>query len=309
MERLSLASSGGGERPLSLYAPEGEAKAALLIVHGMAEHHARYRPLAEFLQAQGIAVAAYDHLGHGPDTPKEQLGWLGEGDGWQHLVDDAGRALALLKERFPGLPCYILGHSMGSFVVREYLLNTEGKTVTGAVLSGTGWQPRALCAVGVALSHLVCLLGSERKPSLFLHRMAFAANNRGIDPQRTALDWLSRDEAQVDRYIADPYCGFPFTGGGYRAFFRGLYRLCDLRRLEALPKDLPILLISGDQDPVGSQGAGVKAVAKQYQDAGLKDITLKLYPGARHEIFNEVNRAEAMADLLAWLLRPATKEA
>lgn len=302
MISLAFSNAQGQPRQLRLHQPEGLPKAVLLIVHGMAEHYARYYPLAEYLVSQGIAVAGYDQSGHGPETPEGQRGHFGDDAGWQGMVDDVGTALALLKARLPDTPLFIMGHSMGSFVVREYLLQSAGQGLSGAVLSGTGWQPKPLCVLGLSVARLVCLLGGQRKPSKLLHHMAFSANNRAFEPARTPCDWLSRDEEQVDLYVADPYCGFKLTGGAYCDFFGGLKELTDTTRLKGLPATLPLLLISGDKDPVGGNGAGVNTVARLYQQAGLQQVQVKLYPDGRHELFNDINREEVMADLSAWLL-------
>lgn len=305
MRELSFTSAGGGSRKLRLHEPEGKPSAVVQIVHGMAEHYARYYPLAEALAAAGIAAAGHDHLGHGPDTPKEKLGYFAPQDGWQKLIDDVHHVHCLLKERYPDSRHILLGHSMGSFLAREYLLQHGGKGLDGLVLSGTTYMAAPMLNAAIPLAGAVCALGGAKKPSKLLHELAFAKNNKPFRPNRTTFDWGSTDEKQVDLYVSDPLCGFMFTGRGMHDMFTGLKKLTKLERLETLPdKDLPILFISGEQDPVGGKNAqGPKTVAAQYKKAGCNDVTMQLYPKGRHEMFNEVNRNEVISNLIAWINR------
>jgi len=185
---------------------------------------------------------------------------------------------------------------MGSFAAREYALRW-GRELQGLVLSGTGWYDKPLCAAG----RLLAKISPSKKAAELVNQVAFAGNNKPFMPARTAFDWLSRDEKEVDKYVADPLCGFVFTGSAFADFFGGLIALTDDKRLDILPKDLPVYLFSGDQDPVGQMGEGVKKVKAQYEKAGLTQVTMKLYPQGRHEMFNEINREEVYADLIAWL--------
>ena len=302
MNTIAFAAGNREIRQLTLHEPKGEPKAVVQIVHGMAEHYQRYYPLAEYLCAQGYAVAGHDLIGHGPETPASELGYLGDHNGWQRLVYDLNTVHIILCKRWPNAKQVLLGHSMGSFLAREYLIQFGHEQLDGLVLSGTGFTPPNICSVGLALSQVICALGGKRKPSSLIDRMAFSGNNRAFKPSRTPLDWLSRDEKEVDKYISDPYCGFVFTGGGYRDLFKGLMLLTKLDRLGKLPKGLPVLMISGENDPVGGKRlSGMRAVVQQYRQAGLLDITIKTYPEGRHEMLNEINRDEVMADLHAWL--------
>ena len=189
---------------------------------------------------------------------------------------------------------------MGSFLVRCYLTE-HGEGLRGAVLSGTGWFGTGPVKAGLALTGLLCALGQGKKPAALVNMLAFGSSNKAFAPSRTDYDWLSRDAAQVDKYVADPHCGFLFTAAGYRDMFRGLDRLRHLDELKKMPKRLPVYFFGGDQDPVGGMGTGVPKVAEQFRQAGLRDVTVKLYPGGRHEMFNETNAQEVCADLLAWL--------
>ena len=302
LEKIPFTSVAG--RPLTLYLWQTDApcRGVIQLVHGMAEHIARYDRLARALCAAGYTVAGHSHLGHGEDAREDELGFFGRKDGWDHLVEDVHTAHEMLLKRFPGQRFAILGHSMGSFVTREYLLRYGGD-LTAAVICGTGWFPGPLCSMGRAAATLCGAFGGWQKPAPLVDRLMSKDNNKAFAPARTPFDWLSRDTAEVDKYIADPRCGFLFTARGYYDMFTGLKNLSRLHRLAALPGDLPVLFISGDADPIGTQGKGVNTVAQQFRDAGVRDVTVRLYPGARHELFNETNRDEITAELIDWLNR------
>jgi len=306
MNTIAFSSAGREIKQLVLHEPKGKPRAVVQIIHGMAEHYARYEPMAEYLAQHGFVVAGWDQIGHGPQTPADRLGYLGDYNGWQRLGYDVSTVHTVLTQRWPDSKHIILGHSMGSFVAREYAVQFGHQQLDGLVLSGTAWIPPAKVRQGLMLSRLVCALGGKRKPAPLIDRLAFAANNKPFAPARTRFDWLSRDEQQVDRYVADPLCGFVFTGSGYRELFRGLRLLTQTERLRSIPAELPVLFLSGQQDPVGgADAAGPRTVAGQLRAAGLHDVAEHIYPGARHELFNETNSAQVMADLLAWLERIA----
>lgn len=302
LEKIPFTSVAG--RPLTLYLWQTDApcRGVIQLVHGMAEHIARYDRLARALCAAGYTVAGHSHLGHGEDAREDELGFFGRKDGWDHLVEDVHAAHEMLLTRFPGQRFAILGHSMGSFVTREYLLRYGGD-LTAAVICGTGWFPGPLCSVARAAAALCGAFGGWQKPAPLVDRLMSKDNNKAFAPARTPFDWLSRDTAEVDKYIADPRCGFLFTARGNYDMFTGLKNLSRLHRLAALPGDLPVLFISGDADPIGTQGKGVNTVAQQFRNAGVRDVTVRLYPGARHELFNETNRDEITAELIDWLNR------
>lgn len=286
-------------RSVSLWQPAGAPRALVLLSHGMAEHIARYDHVGAALAGRGYLVAGYNHLGHGAEAPR--LGWFAERDGWSRLVEDLKTVMDSLAT--PGLPRVLLGHSMGSFLAREYALRYPDG-LDALVLSGTGWHPRLLCVAGLLPAKTLCFLGQGHKPSALLDRLAFSANNKPFaSAGGTACDWLSRDARQVQAYLADPLCGFVFTASGFADLFVGLLDLSRIVRLKSLPSGLPVLLLSGSCDPVGGMGKGVHAVAGQYRDAGLGKVMTRLYEGARHEVFNETNRQEVLEDLAAWLNR------
>lgn len=283
--------------------PEGRPRAVLQMTHGMVEYIGRYEELARFLARQGIAAVGHDHLGHGGTAAtKEDYGYFGRPDGNRLLLDDifAVTRWAKALPALAGLPWFLLGHSMGSFYARQYLCEHGGE-LSGAILMGTGWQPRAAALAGRALCHLLAAFKGWHYRSKLVDGMAFGSYNRSFAPARTSKDWLNRDGREVDRYLADERCSFRFTLNGYDSLFTGLARLCDKRLLAQAPKDLPLLFLSGADDPVGSRGKGVERAAQSLRDAGVRHIAVKLYPAARHELLLELNRQEVFADIQAFM--------
>lgn len=277
-----------------VWEPEGEIKGIVQLLHGMAEHIHRYDRMAKALNAHGYLVVGHNHRGHGPHA--EKLGYFAAEHGWDHLIEDAHQVTLEIKERYPGKKLVLLGHSMGSFAAREYAIR-YGTELEGLVLSGTGYYPALVAGLG----KLIAKCCPKDQPAPFVDKIAFSANNKAFKPARTPFDWLSRDEMQVDQYIADPLCGFLFTGQAYADFFGGLMQLTHTDRLQAMPKDLPVFFLSGDHDPVGQMGKGVQKTADQFKEVGIKHVTVKLYPMGRHEMFNEINKEEVDQDLRNWL--------
>lgn len=264
--------------------PDGPPRGVVQLTHGMGEHLLRYADLAAALTARAFVVYGQDHRGHGATAAgDDDLGRIGP-EGWGELVNDIDLLVARARAEQPGVPLVLLGHSMGSFAVQQYLLDGSGR-IDAAVLTGTG---------------AIDLL----EPALDLDApLDLAAFNAPFAPARTDYDWLSRDEAQVDRYVADPRCGFGLDVPSVQAMFAAARPLADPERLAAIRSDLPLYIAVGDQDPVNGQLALVHALVERYRAAGLTDVALQVYQGARHEVFNEINRDEVVADLLAWLDR------
>jgi alpha-beta hydrolase superfamily lysophospholipase len=283
--------------------PQGAPRAVVQIVHGMAEHIARYDALAQRLNEAGFLVVGHTHLGHGDQA--ETLGWFASHGGWDALVEDVHILRGETQRAYPDTPYFLLGHSMGSFIVRTYCQRYEAG-LAGVILSGTGHYDPLTVNMGLMIANLQCLLGGGRKPGKLLGAISFAGYNKAWKPARTAFDWLTRDTEIVDRYVADPYCGFPFTGSGYRDLFRGLRRLYPAH-LASMDKTVPVRLFSGAEDPVGKRGAGVKITMRELLDAGVEDVSLKLYEGARHETLNETNRQEVWNDLVQWIEEELTQ--
>ncbi len=265
------------------WSPEGEPTAIVQVAHGMGEHAARYRRFAEALTGAGFVVYADDHRGHGRTaTAPEAYGQLGEG-GWSALVDDLGTVGAFARSEHPGLPLVLFGHSMGSFAAQQYALDHSGD-IDALVLSGT-----SACDVVVAQ------LDPEAETDLSAFNEPF--------PFRTGYEWLSRDEAEVDAYVADPACGFGLDATATGQMIAGLPQTGDPQRLAGVRSDLPILVVSGSDDPLAGGGQLVELVGQRYRDAGVQDVTVTVYPQARHEILNETNRDEVTDDVLAFAVR------
>ena len=284
------------------WVPEDTAPVAVLqLVHGVAEHIDRYDDFARFLNGHGVIVVGHDHLGHGKSLPEGGTPvYFGDGCTWDTPVNDIYVLHTRLKEQYPQLPLLLMGHSMGSFLSRTYLVRYPG-TVRAAVLMGTGWQKRAVLDGGLALADLL----ARRDPAAtndMVSELAFGAYNKTFKPNRTAYDWLSLDQENVDAYIADPMCGHDATVGLFREMLRGIrfnQRRENLRRMDG---SVPVLLISGEDDPVGGMGEGVRRTYQAFRDAGVADCTLKLYPKLRHELLNErAQRETVYQDIWNWM--------
>ena len=281
--------------------PEREPKAVLQLVHGMTEHVGRYDEFGEAMAARGIAVIGCDQLGHGRTAAsRDELGFFAEHNGAAYLVQDIRRVRRAAGRLFPNCPHIVLGHSMGSFLVRRYLTR-YGREVDGAILMGTGDYPAAVLLAALAVVDLTALVRGERCHSRLLHGLVLGNYNRRIPSARTGSDWLSRDAERVDRFVADPYCQFRFTCSAYRDFFHVLLALKNRRLVGNMPSERPVFLVSGSEDPVGDYGKGVKRVFDQYRSLGMKQVTMKLYEGSRHEILNDLEREQVCRDLGDWI--------
>ena len=283
---------------------EVPVRAVLQICHGVAEHIARYDKFARALNERGIVVAGHDHLGHGKSLPEGDTPvYFGEGNTWDTVVDDIYVLHQRLRQRYPDVPLCIMGHSMGSFLTRTYLIRYPG-TVKAAVIMGTGWQSRTAVNGGLALANAIAAVSGENATSDVVTELAFGSYNKLFAPNRTKVDWLSADEENVDAYIADPMCGADATVGLFRQMLHGIrfnQRMSHLRRMD---REVPVLFVSGDKDPVGGCGKGVMQTYEAFKAAGMRDCTLKLYPELRHEILNERAYAgEITEDIASWLLR------
>lgn len=280
--------------------PEGEVLAVLQITHGMMEHIDRYDQFAAWMAELGIAVVGHDHRGHGKTGAVTDLSFFGESKGNVYLVQDLLRVTKMMKREYPDVPHILMGHSMGSFITRRYL-TIHGKQLDGAILMGTGGQPLALAVLGKMAAGLIGLVKGKRYQSPLLRQMVLGSYNKAFKPNRTVCDWLSRDEDMVDAYLQDPYCGVSFTCQAYVDFFHILIDLGMKRQFHNIPKELPLLVISGADDPVGDFGKGVEKVYDQLVDLGMEAVAIRLYPGARHEILNEINREEVFEDIFYWI--------
>ncbi|WP_418463428.1 alpha/beta fold hydrolase [Frisingicoccus sp.] len=277
-----------------------KVRAVLQIVHGMVEYVDRYDDFARFLGAQGIVVVGDDHLGHGDSVAsQEDWGYLGD-NGFECIVNDVRKIQKQFKKRFPGVPYYILGHSMGSFLTRYFLIK-YGREVDGAIIMGTGYYSVPIAVFGKVLTQAVAAVKGWRYRSALVNKLAFGSYNKGFAPARTDFDWLSRDEATVDAYVGEPRCQFIFTLNAYHEMFKGLEFIAKKSNLKKMPKQLPVLFVSGGEDPVGNSGQGVQKAYDMFVLAGMDNMDITFYEGARHEILNETNRQEVYDDLYDWL--------
>ena len=283
--------------------PEGAPRAVLQIAHGVSEYVLRYEDFAGYLTERGFAVVGNDHLGHGlsvsDGAPRLYFGPKGS---WNWVVEDMEQLRKLTHEKFPNLPYFLLGHSMGSFLTRTYLIRYPG-TVKAAVIMGTGWQPRAAITGGLALANAIAAVSGENAASELVTELAFGSYNKLFAPNRTKVDWLSADESNVDDYIADPLCGADATVGLFRQMLHGIRFNQRQSHLRQMDREMPVLFVAGDKDPVGNCGKGVRQTYDAFRAAGMRDCTLKLYPGLRHEILNEkAYTADITKNIEAWLL-------
>ena len=299
-KEFTFASAGGlGDIYAVSLRPAGEIKGVFQLTHGMAEHIERYEAFAEYLCSRGYAVYMHDHPGHGRSAENDDaLGFFGETDGYKTLVEDVKLLTDIIKAENPGKKIFLFGHSMGSFVARSYC-EKYGNEIDGAVFCGTaGANPGA--AVGKKIAEAVCKRNGSYFRSEFINSLAFSSYNKRIKPARTPFDWLTRDESVVDAYVADPKCGFLFTAAGYRDLFTLLTSISKRTWYAGVPYPLPILLIAGQEDPVGAYGKGPKEVTRLLRDTDHKNVTLKLYPECRHELLNELCREDVYKDTADW---------
>ena len=277
------------------------ARAIVQICHGMREYILRYEPLADYLAGLGYVVCGNDHTGHGKSVSREdELGLTGTA---AEMVDDVNSLTWIMRERYPELPLVLLGHSMGSFVARRYASTYPGQA-NGLVIVGTG-GPESPTGMGKLLARATWLLRGQRHRSKLITNIAFGSYNKRFQPKKGApispSAWISRDEAVVSAYDADPYCNYTFTAKGYHTLFDLLGSVSAKNWAKRIPTRLPVLLMSGEADPVGNYGRGVKTVYDRLLSAQLTDVRLLLYADMRHEIFNERGRTHVFADLAAWL--------
>ncbi len=292
-----FASVTGQKLDSRLWPTKGKPRAIVQIVHGMAEHIDRYDQTAQKLNAAGFAVVGHNHLGHGEAAKIK--GFFAREHGWDNLIEDVHSLRLLTQREYPGVPYILLGHSMGSFVTRCYCQKYE-KGLTGVILSGTGHFKKGMAQGGKLLAQILCALGMEKKPAALLQKVAMGGYLKSFPGEKNANAWLNRDPGEVAKYDNDSLCGFAFTAGGYRDLGDGMLRMLP-HNLSTMKKDIPLFLIAGDMDPVGANGEGVKKVAQEFREAGINQVEVKLYPGARHEIFLETNREEVCNDVIRWI--------
>ena len=300
MKEFMIPSKGKGELHCCKWDEVNEIKGVVQLVHGICEHVSRYAPLAEFLNAKGYVVVGEDHMGHGGSIAGGSTQGYFDG-GWRNAVDDTYALCEKTKAEYPSLPYFIYGHSMGSFLTRTILYRYPEAGFAGAVISGTGWQPKPVLKLGKAVCKMQARHVGETNSSPIVSKLMFGNYNNSYENPRTVFDWLSRDPAVVDDYIADPLSGFEASVGLSGEMLGGMEMNQRMENLLKMPKNLPVLFVAGDHDPVGSMGKGVQKTAEAFRKAGLLNVTVKLYPQGRHEMHNELNKDEVYADVLKFL--------
>lgn len=280
--------------------PDGQPRCILQIVHGMCEYVERYEEFAAFLSSHNIMVVGEDHLGHGKSMGNNPPGYFCEKNPERVVVEDVRILKEMIQEEYTDVPYVLFGHSMGSFITRNFI-HKYGAEIDGAVISATGLPTKAtLATMKVVVSVLTAVQGG-RHVSQFMDKMAFGRYLKRIDNPKTPVDWISVNEENVQKYLSDDLCGFTFTLNGFRTLQGVCSGLYDTEKIAAIPKELPLLFIYGDEDPVGGYGAGVEKSYQMYADAGMKKVSKILYPGKRHELLNEDNKMQIMQDVYAWI--------
>lgn len=278
-----------------------EVRGVVQIAHGVAEYGARYEAFAQYLCKNGFVVVANDHLGHGKSLVEGRpMVYLGDENGWENTVDDMENIRQRTAKVFPGKPYFLFGHSMGSFLARTYLIRYPG-TLTGCILCGTGHMSPLVVAGGKLVADSEIKKLGRTAYSELADKLAFGAYNTRFSPNRTAFDWLSVNENNVDAYIADPLCGGRTTLGLFRDMMGGIGIIVDRANMQKMDKNLPVFFIAGDQDPVGDMGKGVEKAYNCFKKVGMRDVSIKLYHGLRHEILNEKTNQYVFLDVLHWL--------
>ena len=281
----------------------GEYHAILQITHGMVEYIERYAPFAEFLTTKGYMVVGHDHIGHGQSVAsKEDWGFFCDGTPSDTVVADMHKLRTLIQEENPSLPYFMLGHSMGSFMLRKYL-SYHNDNLRGVIIMGTGFIPANVTKLAIGLTKIIGKIRGSKHRSKFISNLAFGADYKEFDmtgahPEKS---WLTKDVDIVRKYYQTPECTFMFTVNGYQGLFEAVNFCCDAENAKLIPKKLPMFIVSGEQDPVGGLGKGVKDTYYLYQEAGLLDLTYKMYENDRHEILNETDKQVVFDDILAWM--------
>jgi alpha-beta hydrolase superfamily lysophospholipase len=300
-KRGSIASPTGATLNLYTMAAAGNPRAVIQINHGMAEHADRYRRFAEFLSARGYATFAHDHRGHGytkaPDAPQ---GVFAERDGMARVMGDVNAVIGTARAANPGTPVVMFGHSMGTIIALNHAHAHPGRT-EGLALWNTSFETPLLLSVLVGLLKAERMFKGSDVPSSLAVKATFEAWNKEFAPNRTAFDWLSRDAAEVDRYVADPLCGFPVSIGMWLDVVESIRASAQDERIAAIPKSLHVYIVAGDRDPSSLKGEAMLNLAARLRAAGLTDVSAKVYPDTRHECLNDINRDAVMADFADWL--------
>jgi len=296
-ERQVLEANDGHHILVDHWRASTKLRGVIHILHGLSEHAARYDRFARQCQAQGYAVAAHNHRGHGETCAPDGLGHYADRHGWDQLIADSLQVQQDLLQRYPGVPYILFGHSMGSYIAQGFVMRHPAH-VAGLILSGSTWPNRSQLRIGRLLATLAVWFKGPRTKSAFLNKMSFGDFNQRFAPNRTEFDWLSRDPLEVDKYVADPLCGEPSSNQLWRDLLGGLLEISTSAALRKIP-DIPLLIAGGEFDPVGG-AARLAALSAAYQKSGHTRVTLRVYPASRHEILNETDRDIVTGDVLDW---------
>lgn len=300
-DSILLAASDGTKIVVHRWLPDGKPAGIIQISHGMAEYAMRYDRFAEAALLENYAVYAADHRGHGETAGSlEKLGYLADRKGFDRVMEDQHELTEEIKKTWPKVPVVLFAHSFGSFIAQMYI-EKYGEGLAGCVLSGTRGPDPATVFGGKLLANIICLFGGKKKPSPFLTQLSFGAYNKRIPDAQSPNAWLSRDPAEVEKYDASPWTGFTCTAGFYRDLMSGLSRIHKPQAMDLIPKNLPIFILSGTDDPVSLYGKTVQSLAGIYKGIGIKNVKLTLYEGGRHENLNETNRDEVTRDIIGWV--------
>ena len=300
MTEFMMKSAGGGRIRCGIWKPVAEPRGIVQLAHGIAEHICRYDAFARYLTGRGFVVVAEDHMGHGGSISEECPQGYFHG-GWLTAVEDVYALMQKTCQQYPGVPYFLLGHSMGSFMARTFLFQYPDSGIDGVIISGTAWQPSFMLTAGLALCGIEARRYTEKGQSPLIRNLIFGSYNKQFKDAKTPNDWISSDAEIVAAYTADPACGFMPTIGLAREMLRGIRMIQDKGNLAKMKKDLPVYIFSGALDPVGANGKGVLQTESAFRAVGMRDVVCKLYPNGRHEMLNEVNREEVYADTLRWI--------
>lgn len=296
-QRGTLESYDGHTVHTQTWVPADSPQAIIQILHGLGEHSDRYGRFAAAANHRGFVVGIHDHRGHGAHA--QELGFFAEENGWDLLINDALLVQNRLMQQYPGLPVILLGHSMGSFIAQDFAIR-NGHQLQGLILSASTGLSRIETWGGRLLARFECWRVGPHGKSALLHKLGFSDFNKPFNPARTELDWLTRDDAEVDIYIADPLCGGPYTSSLWRDLMSGFNRIAADENIARIPTDLPVLITGGEKDPIGG-ARGMDKLATRFAKTGHDRLAVKIYPDGRHEMLNETNRDQVTTDWLNWI--------